>query len=113
MINSFIKQFVAILKGDDAEVTAQKNFRKAHAAIKTQISSKTADTVDLEDKLETAKENLRLAYLNNGKDITDRNEYVRNLFKAKNNLNEAEDTLDQHKADLLFLEDSLKAMEAE
>ena len=47
---SFVKEVVAILKGDDAEATAQKILRQADSAFKTQIASLTGDTIALEDR---------------------------------------------------------------
>lgn len=112
VVNSFIKQFVAVLKGDDAKAKAEGNFRKAHGGITAQIASKKADTVDLEDAVTNAKEKQRLALLNNGNDIVERNDYVRNLFRAKNELNTAEDALAQHLEDIEFLQECLAAIEA-
>lgn len=104
-MKSFVKEVVAILKGDDAEATGQKILRQADSAFKTQIASLTGDTIGLEDKLEDAKENLRLARLNNGVVISDRNNYVRNLLNAKNALTEAEEELENHFAKLTFLQE--------
>ena len=37
-VSSFVKEVIAIIKGDDAEVTAQKIFRQADSAFKAQIA---------------------------------------------------------------------------
>lgn len=100
---SFVKEVVALLKGDDAEATGQKILRQADSAFKTQIASLTGDTIALEDKLEEAKENVRLARLNNGQLISDRNSYISSLLTAQNRLVEAEEALDQHLSKLAFL----------
>jgi hypothetical protein len=50
---SFVKEIVALLKGDDAEATGQKVLRQADSAFKTQIASLTGDTIALEDRLVT------------------------------------------------------------
>jgi uncharacterized protein YaiL (DUF2058 family) len=102
---SFVKEVVAILKGDDAEATGQKILRQADSALKTSIASMTGDTISLEDRVESAKENLKLSRLNNGKQIEDRNAYVSNLVAAQNNLIEAEENLVNHKKTLAFLEE--------
>jgi hypothetical protein len=91
---SFVKEVVAILTGDNAEATAQKILRQADSAFKTQIASLTGDTIVFEDKLEDAKEALRLARLNYGKTISDRNNYIYNLIDAKNRVVDAEEDLD-------------------
>jgi hypothetical protein len=108
---SFVKEVVAILKGDDAEATAQKILRQADSAFKTQIASLTGDTIALEDRLEDAKESLRLARLNNGRVISDRNSYVRNLLDSKNSVTSAEEALDAHVAKLAFLKEQADLLE--
>ena len=102
-MKSFVKEVVAILQGDNAEATAQKILRQADSAFKAQIASLNGDTIALEDRMEDAKEKLRLAKLNNGEQITDRNQYIRNLLNAKNALTEAEEVLEIHKETIEFL----------
>ena len=108
---SFVKEIVALLKGDDAEATAQKVLRQADSAFKTQIASLTGDTIALEDKLEDAKEALRLARLNNGQLINDRNSYVNSLLRAQNNLIDAEEALEAHNNKLQFLREQAALLE--
>jgi hypothetical protein len=100
---SFVKECIALLKGDDAEAKAQKILRAADSAFKTQIASLTGDTIALEDKVENAKEELRLAKLNNGELISDRNNYISALLRAKNTLTDAEEALELHTSKLDFL----------
>ena len=59
-MKSFVKEVVAIISGDNAEATGQKILRQADSALKTQIASLNGDTISLEDKVEDAKEALRL-----------------------------------------------------
>lgn len=108
---SFVKECIALLKGDDNEATAQKILRQADSAFKTQIASLTGDTISLEDKLEDAKENLRLSRLNNGLQISDRNNYIKNLLDAKNLVTTAEEDLETHNAKLTFLKDQATLLE--
>jgi hypothetical protein len=107
---SFVEEVVALIQGDNAEAKAQKIKRQADSALKTQIATLTGDTIVLEDKLEIAKENLRLAKLNYGKEIENRNEYVQNLIKAKNAVVEAEDALTTHSETLLFITNELETL---
>ena len=100
---SFVKEIISLLTGDNAEATAQKILRQADSAFKTQIASLTGDTIALEDRVEDAKEVLRLARLNNGNLITDRNQYIRGLLSAQNTLIEAEEALESHLDKLAFL----------
>jgi hypothetical protein len=108
---SFVKEVVALLKGDDNEATAQKILRQADSAFKTQIASLTGDTIALEDKVEEVKEALRLARLNNGSPISDRNSYIRNLLEAKNRLSTAEEALEEHLAKLSFLNEQYQLLD--
>ena len=109
---SFVKEIVALLKGDDAEATAQKVLRQADSAFKTQIASLTGDTISLEDKVEEAKENLRLARLNNGCLISDRNSYIRTLLNAKNSLITTEQELEAHISKLEFLNEQASLLDS-
>jgi hypothetical protein len=103
-MKSFVKEVVAILQGDNAEATGQKILRQADSALKTQIASLNGDTITLEDTVEYAQENLRIARVNNGKLITDRNVYVRSLLEAKNKLTDAQDALEAHLEKIAFLQ---------
>ena len=110
-MKSFVKEVVAIISGDNAEATGQKILRQADSALKTQIASLNGDTISLEDKVEDAKEALRLARVNNGKLITDRNEYVRNLLNAKNALTDAEEALEIHLEKIAFLQEQYDSLD--
>ena len=109
---SFVKEVIAILKGDDAEATGQKILRQADSAFKTQIASLTGDTISLEDAVEDAKEALRLARLNHGQLISNRNVYISNLITAQNRLVDAEEALENHLAKLTFLNEQAELLDA-
>jgi predicted nucleic acid-binding Zn-ribbon protein len=109
-ISSFVKQFIATVKGDDVTAQAEKVFRQATSALNTQISSLEGDLIGLEDSLSDAKEALVLKRVNNGNSISDRNSYVSSLFTAKNSVTSAEEALDKHKAKITFLKEELKAL---
>lgn len=108
---SFVKEIVALLKGDDNEATAQKILRQADSAFKTQIASLTGDTISFEDAVEEAKEALRIARINNGRLIGDRSSYISNLIIAKNNLFDAEEALEDHVLKLEFLKEQAALLE--
>ena len=112
-VKSFVKEFVAKVKGEDAEALGQKVLRHADSALKRQISSLDGDTITLEDNLEVAKENQKLALINNGQNLTDRDLYVRNLLKAKNNVTDAEEALKLHEETIAFLKSQLAALDEE
>lgn len=110
-MKSFVKEVVAIISGDNAEATGQKILRQADSALKTQIASLNGDTISLEDKVEDAQEVLRLARVNNGKLITDRNQYVRNLLDAKNALVDTQDALEAHLEKIAFLQEQFDSLD--
>lgn len=112
-MKSFVKQFTAVLTGDNAEAQAQKALRQADSALKTQVASLKGDTISFEDKVEQAKENLGLARVNNGNLISSRDSYVQGILKAKNALTEAEEALKAHLEKIAFLEAELKALDEE
>jgi len=111
-VKSFIKQFVAKIQGDDAEVQAQKAFRSADAALTTHIAIAKADLLGYQEDVEKAVEALADARINNGETISDRDIYVENLCLAKNGVNEAKEALDAHEALISFLEEELANLNA-
>lgn len=110
-MKSFVKQFVAIVTGDDAEAQAQKALRQANSALKTQIASLEGDTISLEDRVDTAKENQALSRVNRGQQIVDRTVYIRNLLNAKNEVTAAEDSLKLHLDKISFLKAELASLD--
>jgi len=111
-LNSFVKQFVAAVQGDDAEVQAQKAFRSADSALKVQIASLNGDVIALEDSVSSAQEALEQAKINGGKTIQDRNYYVEQLVSAKNRLTQAEKALKDHNSKLAFLVETHEGLSA-
>jgi hypothetical protein len=112
-MKSFVRQFIAVVKGDDAEATAQKALRQADSALQAQIASLKGDTIALEDAVTAAKENEELATVNSGKTITHREHYVKGLLDSKNAVILAEETLKNHKEKIAYLESKLAFLSAE
>ncbi len=112
-MKSFIKQFAAFVTGDTAEVQAQKNYRKAEAALKTQIAKLNGDTLTFEEALETAEENAKNALVNSGQPIDNREQYVRNLIDCDNEVEEAKDALKEHLELIEFLKGKLAQLDVE
>lgn len=108
-IKSFVKSFIALVQGDDTTVLAEKVYRQANSALKTQISSLEGDTVTFEEAVTDAKEALGKSRLNNGNPIeaVNRNSYVANLISARNRVVTAEETLEAHLEKLDFLKNEL------
>jgi hypothetical protein len=109
---SFVKQFVALVEGDTAEAKGQKVFRQADSALNTHIAILTGELVAKEDAVAAAKENQEKALVNFGKEITDRDTYVSNLYKAENAVIEAEEALKVHQEKLDLLKSKSKAISA-
>jgi hypothetical protein len=105
---SFVKQFIALIKGDDAEALAQKVFRQRSAALTAHIAVAKSETLVLEDKLEEAIEAQNSARLNHGNSISDRDNYVASLIIAENNVIEAKENLEAHLEKISFLEKELE-----
>ena len=112
-LNSFVNQFVAIVKGDDAQIQGSKAWRSAESALKVQIASLSGDLIRKEDAVEQANENLSKARVNNGVQISDRDQYISNLISAKERLNHAEKELEAHQKTIKFLEDEYNNLKAE
>lgn len=112
-LNSFVTQFVAIVKGDNAEVQGAKAWRSAESALKVQIASLGGDLIRKEDNVSAAQESIRLARVNNGQAITDRDQYVANLISAKEQLVRAEKALKAHQETIKFLEEEYANLKAE
>jgi len=106
-VNSFVKQVVARLKGDDNEVVAQKVARKAMSAIEGQIAALKAQVVDDEQRVEDAQE-----YLDNmiypTAVFSDNRNYCVNIVNAQSRLEDAKDALKSTQDSIDFFTTLLK-----
>lgn len=96
-IMSYIKQFVALSKGDDAEALAIKVQRSGRAALQARLHNEEGNLFQLEEALERAEENLVMARMNNLSPVNDRNDYVSTLIHARNTVTEAQEALEAKK----------------
>ena len=112
-LNAFVKEFVAIIKGDEAEAKAAKVWRQAESAFKVQIAALGGDLIRKEDTVTQAEEKLTKALVNNGCEIIDRDAYIANLISAKESLKQAEKQLAAHKETIAFLEEQYALLKAE
>ena len=111
--NSFVKQFIALVKGDEAEIKALKIWRQAESAFKVQIAALGGDLIRKEDSVSQAEEKLAKALVNGGNEINDRDQYIANLISAKESLKQAEKQLTAHKETIAFLEEQYALLKAE
>jgi len=100
---SLLGLLVAIITGDDATAKSAKIQRKSDSILTAQVAVKNATTLELEEAVETAEENLTKAIVNNGNPIEYKDQYVHNIFEARNALEEATEALENHKKDIEFL----------
>lgn len=111
-VKSFIKEVVARVAGDNAEVTAQKNYRKASSAIQSQIAALKAKEVDDEAALDTENENLENAKFPVTL-ITDNRSYTSNIKMCYDRVQQATKNLNDTRESIYFFENLLKQYDAE
>ena len=102
-MKSFVKEVMARLKGDDDKVVAERNFRKANAAVRGQISSLESKKVDLEVKLDEASDEL-LAAKYPTSPIQDASQYVRTIAAKQSNVDRATEELEEVEESLDYFE---------
>lgn len=112
-MNSFVKQFVAVVKGDDAEALGMKVWRQCESALTGQISAMNFKTISLEGVVAEAEEKLASARVNNGNKVSSMENYINNLTEAKNTLIRAEKALKDHNTQLDFLKAEYEALKSE
>jgi hypothetical protein len=100
---SLLGLLVAIITGDDATAKSAKIQRKSDSILTAQVAVKNATTLELEEAVETAEENLNKAIVNGGSLIEYKDQYIRNIFEARDALEEATEALENHKKDIEFL----------
>ncbi len=96
-VSSYVKQALALVKGDDQEVLTIKNERKVKTYLKSQISSLENKRVDLEGDQENAEEALANAKysISDNKIIAvpDAATYLATLKRAEATLESVKDSL--------------------
>ena len=112
-INAFVKEFIAIIKGDDAEALGLKNWRYAESALKIQITSLGGELIKREDEVEKAKEQLLRARVNFGNEITNSDIYSSQLLRYKDNLTKVEKELEATKRTIEFFNEQYDLLRAE
>lgn len=92
-MNTFVKEVVARLKGDNAEVLASQNERKAKSGFKQQLSSLEAKQVDDEIRVAEALDAVQNAKYPTSK-IENVSDYLTGISKAQAVLVDAQERLD-------------------
>ncbi len=108
--NTFINAFIKEAEGDDIVTFAIKVWKGAESSITSHISAFKFDAIELEDKVETAREIFESSKVNFGGQLLSREAYVEALIESKNNLAQAEVDLANHLSTVAFLEDVLEEL---
>jgi len=106
-VNSFVKEVVARLKGDDNEVVAQKVARKAMSALEGQVAALKAQLVDDEQRVEDAQERLDNAIYPT-EVFTDNRMYCQRIVAAQESLDSANEVLTATQESIEFFTKLLK-----
>ena len=100
---SFKNQLLAHLKGDDNTVIAEKRWRQANSAFTSHIAQMEGKSIDFEDAVDQAKENYKMACINNGNSIDDKAAYIRLVINSHNAVTTAQEALETHINELTAL----------
>lgn len=113
-IKSFVKQFIATVKGDEVEAQAEKTFRRAQASLKSHIPALEGELISFEDAVTTAKENVDKSLINYGKSENfDSSAYITSLISAENDLTKAEKNKADHLKKINLLKKKLEILETD
>ena len=95
-VTTFVEQFIALVKGDEAGVTAAKVERQRIAALNTAFHNANGDLVDKEQRVQDAEDYVVKCRLNHGVEIINREHYVSNLIAATEKVKDAQEALEAH-----------------
>ena len=105
-LSTFVTIVLAKLTGDKAKETAVRNEKKARAALRGQISALESEQVNLEEKLEDAKEAFENA-LYPAEPISSSETYISSIVRAQENVDYAEENLADNVNSIEFYKDLL------
>ena len=91
-LSKFVQATIAFITGDTDTAIALKNERQSKSAIKGQISALEGALINAETKVEVAEEALERA-IHPTSLITDHSTYYRNIVKAQQDLDDANEEL--------------------
>lgn len=111
-VSLFVKETISRLKGDDTSVIAIKNYRKAEAALKSQVANLEAAVVDQESTVENAEDALANAKFPVNL-ITDNTSYLRGIKNAQESLDAAKSVLSNTKDNITYFKTVLADFQKE
>ena len=103
-LTSYAKEIKALLTGNEADMIAAQNERKALSAVNGNIAAIEAKLVDQEESVRDAEESLKLSKYPKVK-ITDNAAYIQGIRNAQKCLTNAQDTLEDTKKSLQYWKD--------
>ena len=103
-VSNFVKQVTAQLTGDQNQVIATKNARKADSAVNGQLAALKSRQVDLEGTVEDKEELLHLAKFPKEL-ITDNQRFIQSIKYAQEAYDNAVEALVDVKDSILYFED--------
>ncbi len=109
----YAKIFSEVADIDTKDAKIERGLRQAKHAIQAQIHLLQGEGMQLENVLDTAVMNKKVALINNGRDIDDTKRYVDGLIIANNRVVEAEEAIDKLEAKISYLEGLLKEITSE
>lgn len=93
-VSLFVQQFVAFVKGDNAELSAIKVKKNAIIALKSKISALEGNIFDKQNEIEDQSEKCEQAIINYGNSDVNREQYCNNLVKENAKLEDLKDDLE-------------------
>ncbi len=111
-IKNSLKLFIAIMKGDDAEVAGLKVISKAESIFTAELSQLDYKKHELVDNLEKAEEHATKALVNFGKPDVDRETYLAAIYSADNAITTAKEEIAEHERLVKLIKAKIKELQA-
>ena len=108
-MSNYTKKVEALIKGDNAKATAEKNQKQLQTAIKAQLASKEGFRLDIEEEMNDAEQRVELVLLNGGVPITSKGErdgVLQRYFEAKLELEKVTKKMETFNMEVQWLEEA-------
>lgn len=105
-MNSYLRETIALFKGDTDKVLAEKNYRVATSALDIQIAGCKAELLKREGQLDSAKDALKAAKFPTER-ISDTTKYLNTIRIAQDEVDTCEDGMKEIEESIQYWE-SLK-----
>lgn len=105
---SFVSEIVSLIKGADAQQIGEKIQKQMGNGLTAQIALKKASTLDYEESVEKAQEEVKKSLMNHGREVTNREQSVQAYLNAQTALKKAEKDLENHLQTIEWLEEGLE-----